>query len=44
MTALTATICLAAGLTASFIALTAWCAMLRAGIRQGSRRTLLHGF
>jgi hypothetical protein len=44
MTALTATIFLAAGLAASFIALTAWCAMLRAGTRQSPRRTLLQGF
>jgi hypothetical protein len=43
MTALTATICLAATLTASFIALTAWCAMRHAGVRH-DRRRMLHGF
>ncbi|HWL31015.1 MAG TPA: hypothetical protein VNQ50_02685 [Xanthobacteraceae bacterium] len=43
MTPLTAAICVAAGLIASFIALTAWCAMLHAAARQGRRR-MLHGF
>jgi len=43
MTALTATICLAAGLTAGFIALTAWCAVVHADARQ-SRRPAMHGF